>query len=437
MPPPVLYAKSSSVNIAYQIVGNGPHDVLMIPGFVSHLGLDWDEPSWVRWCERMTSFARLVRFDKRGTGLSDRPPGVPTPDERMEDARAVMDAAGLERAHVMGWSEGGPLAVMLSAAHPDRVLSLILYGTQASFVRRDDYPFNAPPREDGWFAELEATWGSVERILRNEPDTDLHAARREARYFQAAASPAAVVALVRSNSLIDIRPLLPSVRVPTLVLNRREDQAGSGASGRYMADRIPGAHFVELEGDLHQPWLGDSEAVCGEIEGFVTGVRPHRPEPGVVRAILQSDIESSTLVAHELGNRRWADLLLEYESIADNAIVAYGGRMVDRVGDGLMAEFEGPVNAIRAAQSLRTAATELGIAVRSGAHMGEVVEQDGALRGIAVHIAARVMANAAGGEVLVSQTVKDIVGGSGLQFVDRGLHALKGVEGSWRLFAVA
>ena len=425
------------MNIAFQVVGDGPVDVLMIPGWVSHLALDWDEPRWVRWCERMTSFARLVRFDKRGTGLSDRPSGIPTPDERMEDAQAVMVAAGLEQAHVMGWSEGGPLAVMLATAHPERVLSLILYGTQATFVRRDDYPFGDPPDEDDRSEEeLESTWGTVEAVLMTDPDAEPHFARRAALYNQAAASPAAAVALSRANGLLDIRPLLPSVRVPTLVLNRRGDPVGPAAAGRYMADRIPGARFVELDGDEHTLWLGDSEALCGEIEGFVTGIRPHTPEPGVVRAILQSDIEGSTVLANDLGNERWADLLREYGSMAKKVVGGYGGRIVDQIGDGLMAEFEGPVNAIRTAQRFRTTAAEIGIAVRSGIHVGEVVERDGALRGIAVHVAARVMAKATGGEILVSQTTKDICGGSGLQFTERGEHALKGLEGTWRIFAI-
>jgi hypothetical protein len=224
----------------------------------------------------------------------------------------------------------------------------------------------------------------------------------------------------QGNGLLDIRPLLPSIRVPTLVLNRSGDPVGPAAAGRYMAGRIPGARFVELDGDEHILWLGDSEALCGEIEGFVTGIRPHMPEPGVVRAILQSDIEGSTLLANDLGNERWADLLLEYGSMAGKVIAGYGGRIVDQIGDGLMAEFEGPVNAIRAAQRLRTTAAEIGIAVRSGIHVGEVVDRDGALRGIAVHVSARVMAKGGGGAILVSQTTKDICGGSGLEFTESG-----------------
>jgi pimeloyl-ACP methyl ester carboxylesterase len=437
MPPSVHYAKSGGVSIAYQSVGDRPHELLMIPGWVSHLGLDWEEPTWVRWCDRMTSFARLVRFDKRGTGLSDRPADIPTPDERMEDARAVMDAAGLRRAHVMGWSEGGPLAVMLAAAHPERVLSLILVGTQATFVRRDDYPFGDPPDEDDeWVDDFERSWGTLGTVLVSNIDAEAHYARRRAAYDQAAASPSAAVALSRANSLVDIRPLLPSLRVPTLVLNRAADPVAPGPAGRYMAERIRGARFVELDGNEHSPWLGDAAALCAEVEEFVTGIRPQLPEPGVVRAILQCDIEASTVLVRQLGDARWADLLAEYAVLVRKAVAAFGGRVVDQTGDGLMAEFEGPVNAIRAGQRLRALAGEIGVSVRSGTHIGEVVEHDGALRGVAVHVAARVMAKAAGGEVLVSQTVKDIVGGSGLAFEDRGEHRLKGVDGSWQLFAV-
>lgn len=437
MPPSVSYAKNGSVSIAYQSVGDGRNEILMIPGWVSHLALDWEEPTWVRWCDRMTSFARLVRFDKRGTGLSDRPAGIPTPDERMQDARAVMDAAGLARAHVMGWSEGGPLAIMLAVSYPERVLSLILCGTQATFVRRDDYPFGDPPDEvDQWIEELERDWGTMASVLVSSVDADRHYARRRAAYDQAAASPSAAVGLAHANSLVDVRPLLASIRVPTLVLNRVADPVASGAAGRYMADRIRGARFVELEGSEHCPWLGDSAAVCTEVEDFITGIRPRFPEPGVVRAILQSDIEGSTILVRELGDAKWADLLIEYGRLGANAVTTFGGRIVDQTGDGLMAEFEGPVNAIRAGQRLRALAAEVGVNVRSGAHIGEVVEQAGSLRGVAVHVAARVMAAALGGEVLVSQTVKDIVGGSGLTFEDRGEHQLKGIDGTWRLFAV-
>jgi class 3 adenylate cyclase len=437
---PVLYARSGDLSIAYQVVGEGPADVLMIPGWFSHLALDWEEPTWVRWVERLASFARLVRFDKRGTGMSDRPPGIPTPDERMEDARAVMDAAGLTAAHVLGWSEGGPLAILLAVTHPDRVQSLILYGTQATFRRRDDYPFGDEESEEEseeWYAELEAGWGTVDHVLVTHPDADPRFAQRRALYMQSAASPAAAVALAKSNALIDTRALLPSIHVPTLVLSRSDDPVGPGPTGRYLAERIPGARFIELTGDEHLPWLGDAEALSAEIEHFVTGVRPQALEPGIVRAILLCDLEGSTKLAHTLGDERWADLLAEYGDTAEIAVNTHSGRLIDRTGDELMAVFEGPVNAVRAAKRIQARADEFGLRARAGVHMGEVVERNGALRGIAVHLAARVMAKATGGEILVSETVKDIVAGSALRFQDRGQYELKGIEGRRRLYAVA
>ncbi len=436
MPPPVRYAKSAGLNIAYQVVGDGPRDLLMIPGWVSHLELEWEEPRWVRWCERLTQFVRLVRFDKRGTGLSDRPQGVPTPDERMEDARAVMDAAAVERAHVMGWSEGGPLAIMLAVTHPDRVQSLILSGTQAVFRRKPDYPFGEE-FDDSTLEELEREWGTEEGARFFVPDGDALTVSRLASWQRAGASPSAAVALARANAQIDVRSLLGSIRCPALVLTRRDDPVAPGPTGRYLAERIPGARFVELEGSAHYMWFGDVEPLCAEIEEFVTGVRPAAPEPGAVRAVLQCDVEGSTELAHRLGDDRWADLLAEYGRRADTAIAVHGGKLVDRTGDGLMASFEGPVSAIRAAKRIQQAVAELGLHVRAGVHMGEVLERDDGLRGIAVHLAARVMSEADGGEVLASETVKDIVAGSGLSFEDRGAHELKGIEGPRRLFAVS
>jgi pimeloyl-ACP methyl ester carboxylesterase len=433
--PLVQYARSGEVNIAYQVVGGGPHDLLMIPGWVTHLGLDWSEPRWVRWFERMTSFARVVRFDKRGTGMSDRTEGVPTPDERMEDARVVMDAAGLERAHVIGWSEGGPLAVMLAVTHPERVQSLVLHGTQATFRRRDDYPFGDEESE-AELDELERGWGSPAFARWFVPDGDAATVARLAAYQQAGASPSAAVALARANSQIDVRGLLGSIRMPTLVLNREQDPVAPGPTGRYLAERIPGARFVELEGSAHAPWLGNLERFCAEVEHFVTGVRPAEREPGAVRAILHCDIAGSTERAAGLGDERWADLLADYGRRADLAVAAHAGRIVDRTGDGLMAAFEGPVGAIRAARRLQHDALELGLGVRAGVHIGEVRRENGLLRGIAVHVAARVMALAGEGEVLVSDTVRDVVAGSELSFADRGTHQLKGIEGERRVFAV-
>ncbi|HXK13250.1 MAG TPA: adenylate/guanylate cyclase domain-containing protein, partial [Gaiellaceae bacterium] len=428
-------AHSDGVNIAYQVAGDGTADLLMIPGWVTHLALDWHEPRWVGWFERMTAFTRIVRFDKRGTGMSDRPPGIPTADERMTDALAVMDAAGLERAHVLGWSEGGPLGVMVAVAYPERVQSLILYGTQARFSRRDDYPFGDEESEDH-YGELEREWGSEIQARQFIPDADPAAIRRLAAYYQAGASPSAAAALARANAAIDVRGLLASIRVPTLVLNREHDPVAPGETGRYLAERIPASRFIQLPGSAHAPWLGDAERFCTEVEHFVTGIRPVEREPGAVRTILHCDIVGSTVRAVSLGDERWSELLADYDRTAEQAVVAHGGRIVDRTGDGFMAAFDGPVGAIRAARRLQLDTQELDLQVRAGLHIGEVREEGGLLRGIAVHVAARVMSEAAGGEVLVSETVRDVVAGANLVFSDRGAHELKGIEGQRHLFAV-
>jgi class 3 adenylate cyclase len=323
-------------------------------------------------------------------------------------------------------------------SYPERVLSLVLYGTQACFHRADDYPWGEP--EYSIERELEAVeqaWGSLAFAGYFAPAGDERFAGQWAAYQRAGASPSAAAALGQANWEIDIRPLLGAVRAATLVLSRRGDPIGPPDAARYMSDRIPGARFVELEGDDHIMWVGDIEALCGEIEHFITGVRPAAPEPGAVTTIVQCDIEGSTLLARELGDERWADVLARYGRAAELAVAAQGGRLVDRTGDGLMASFAGPVAAIRSAQRLQQEAADLGVRVRAGVHIGEVLERNGSLRGIAVHVAARVMAEAVGGDVLVSETVKDVVAGSGLRFDDRGLHKLKGIEGERRIFAVA
>lgn len=270
---PIAYVATGGVNVAYQVVEGGPAELLVIPGWISHLALDWEEPYWVAWCERMTTFARLIRFDKRGTGLSDRPAGVQSLEERMQDAHAVLNAAGVERAHVLGWSEGGPLALLLAATHPERVLSLVLYGTQACFRREPDYPWGfTEERRQSFSAEVARVWGGLAFASGFAPGGDQHFARRWAAYQRAGASPSAAAELNRMNLSIDARSLLREIQVPTLVLNRRGDPVGPPDAGRYIAEHVKGARFVELDGDDHLLWLGDSEALCAEIELFVLNV---------------------------------------------------------------------------------------------------------------------------------------------------------------------
>jgi class 3 adenylate cyclase len=324
---------------------------------------------------------------------------------------------------------------MVAVGYPERVQSLVLYGTQARFSRRDDYPFGDEESED-YYRELERDWFSERRARAFIPDADPAAIKRLAAYYQAGASPSAAVALARANATMDVRGLLGSIRVPTLVLNREHDPVAPGETGKFLADRIPGSRFIQLPGSAHAPWLGDVERFCTEVEHFVTGVRPVEREPGAVRTILHCDIVGSTARAVSLGDERWSELLAEYDRTAEQAVDAHGGRIVDRTGDGFMAAFEGPVGAIRAARRLQQDAQELDLQVRAGLHIGEVRDEDGLLRGIAVHVAARVMSEARGGEILVSETVRDVVAGANLGFSDRGARELKGIEGQRHLFAV-
>lgn len=437
MVPPVQYTRNGSVHIAYQMVGDGPVDILMIPGWTSHLTVEWEEPTFVRFMERLTAFARCVRFDKRGTGLSDRPPGLPTLEERMEDAHVVMDAAGLERAAVFGWSEGGPMSILFAATYPQRTSALVLYGTKPCFVRTSDYPWGIAPEEiESALNRLEAGWGRIP-MVHLAPTGNERYRSWLLRYQQAAASPAAAVALQRANCQIDVRDILSAVHVPTLVLSRRDDPVGPGPAGRHLAERIPGARFIELEGGDHTMWLGDVEALVGEIEEFLTGTRHRIVSDRVLATILIADVERSTEHLVQMGDAAWQDLLSHIYQIARRQFEMFHGRDPQLVGDQLLAVFEGPVRAIRCAQAILRDAESLGLRLRAGIHTGEVEQTRATLSGLAVHLTARVAALAQGGEILVSQTVRDIVAGSGLSFADGGVHTLKGVPEARRVFRVA
>jgi pimeloyl-ACP methyl ester carboxylesterase len=438
--PETRYAKSGDLNIAYQVAGEGPLDLVYVAGWISNVELAWDEPLYARFLRRLSSFSRLIMFDKRGTGLSDPVPldALPTLEERMDDLRAVLDAVGSERAALFGHSEGGNMSVLFAAAHPERTVALVTFGIFAKRIWSPDYPWAPTPearRET--IEQLERDWGADMDLAELAPSADGAFKRRLATYLRRSASPGAACALLRMNTDIDTRAVLPTIRVPSLVLHRRGDLDANVEEGRWIASQIPGARFVELAGVDHLPWVGDQDAVLDEVQEFLTGVRPP-PEPDrVLATVLFTDIVGSTERAAELGDRRWRELLERHHDLVRRQLARFQGREIDTAGDGFLASFDGPARAVRCAGAIGLALQELGLEVRAGVHTGEVELTDGRVGGIAVHIGARVAASAGPGEVLVSSTVKDLVAGSGIDFEERGTHVLKGVPGEWQLYAVS
>jgi pimeloyl-ACP methyl ester carboxylesterase len=435
--PETHYAKSGDVNIAYQVVGDGLRDLVLVPGFVSHLDNDWDDPRSAHLLERLASFSRLIRFDKRGTGLSDRPGGLPDLETRMDDVRAVMDAAGSERAALFGYSEGGPMSCLFAATHPDRTTALVLYGTYAKRVDPDDdYPWVATGEQRQAYADqIEREWGFESDLGTMAPNADAALTAWWRARARASASPGAARALILMNSRIDVRHVLPTIRVPTLVLHRSADRDSRLEEGRYLADHIPGARFVELAGEDHIPWI-DADQIVDEVEEFLTGVR-RGPEPDrVLATVLLTDIVGSSEHAVELGDRRWRELLEAHHALVRGELARWRGREVDTAGDGFLATFDGPARAIRCACAIRDGLHAFGLEIRAGLHTGECEIISGKVGGIAVHTAARVAARAAPGEVLVSGTVRDLIAGSGIELEDRGVHSLKGIPREWPLLAV-
>ena len=435
------YARSGDVSIAYQVVGGGPFDLVYVPGWVSNVELMWDEPDYAAFLERLASFSRLIIFDQRGTGLSDPVPldQLPTLEQRMDDVRAVMDAVGSDRAALLGHSEGGNMCVLFSATYPDRTTALVLVGCYAKRIRSDDYPW-APAPEDREH-EIEATetrWGSPDMLRELVPSkaNDDAFERWVGRYLRQSASPKAAVALLRMNTQIDVRGVLPAIRVPTILIYRTDDADVHVDEGRYIAERIPGARFVEVPGADHSMWTGDAAAILDEIEEFLTGVR-RGPEPDrVLATVLFTDVVGSTELATRLGDRAWRDLLGRHHAAIRRELGRWRGREVDTAGDGFLATFDGPARAIRCAVAVVDAVRGLGMEIRAGVHTGEVEVSNGDLRGIAVHIGSRVSSLAAPNEVLVSRTVADLVAGSGIVLAERGEHELKGVPGTWLVYAV-
>lgn len=430
------YAKSGDVHIAYQVIGDGPRDIVFVPGWISHVELGWAFPAFAHLLERLASFSRLIIFDKRGTGLSDPVATVPTIEERMADLSALMDAAGSERAILFGECEGVPMAVVFAATHPERTDGLLLYGGMPAVHTNLDEP--------RWIDEADALRDAVDNCGQGKTvelfAPSLATSDRERRsmgeFERAAASPGMACALLESLRDIDVAGAAASVHVPTLILHRRDDFVPIGPA-RELAGLIADARFVELEGSDHALTVGDTEAIVGEVEEFVTGAR-HQPEPTrALLTVLFTDIVGSTRLAADLGDARWRTLLDEHNRVVRRQIEEHRGREIKTVGDGFLVTFDGPARAIWCARAITNAVSELGIQVRVGIHTGEAELLGDDIGGMAVHIGARVVALAGPDEVLVTRTVRDLVAGSGITFTDRGAHELKGVPGTWDVLAVA
>ena len=436
--PEIRYAASGDVSIAYAVLSDGPVDLVYVHGFAGNLDAELETPVYRPFHERLASFSRFILFDRRGTGLSDRMREAPTLETRMDDLRAVLDAVGSERAVVVATFEAASMCLLFAATYPERVMALVLYNPIAKGTRAPDYPWADPPDVPLTVDDLRRTWGSVEFAESHARDMapsfadDPAFVRHMARMQRLAASPSAAMTIIRMAMDVDVRDVLPAIRVPTLVLN----MPAKRGEAEYIVARIPGARRFEVPGpDFMITLLGS--AVYDEIERFVDSVRGEAPPDTVLATILFTDIVRSTETASELGDRAWAELVERHHALVRGHLDRFRGRELDTAGDGFFATFDGPVRAIRCAEAITQAVPDLGLQVRAGLHTGECELVDGKVAGIAVNIGARVASHAGAGEVLVSQTVKDLVAGSGLEFDDRGATELKGVPGEWRLYAVA
>jgi pimeloyl-ACP methyl ester carboxylesterase len=444
-PAETRYARSGDVHIAYQVTGEGPFDLVFVPPFVSHVELAWQVPSTVKLIERLSSFSRLIRFDKRGTGMSDRVEGLPTLETRMDDVRAVMDAAGSEKAAILGASEGGPMSTLFAATYPDRCWALVLFGSYASQRPAPDYPWAASDDEFRAILDEYSRWGTPQDARETADALAPSSSEAEraalATVIRQGASPGAAKALALMNREMDVRGILDAIRVPTLVMNRTGDAPRIVGGSKYLAEHIPGAQHVELPGSDHAISAGNTPAVLDEVEQFLReSWHAHLHEESepdrVLSTVLFTDIVGSTAKAAELGDRGWRELLSEHHGVIRRELARGRGRELDTAGDGFFASFDGPARAIRCARRISEEVTRLGIEIRAGLHTGECEVMEGKVGGIAVHIGARVASEAGPGEVLVSSTVKDLVAGAGIEFSDRGAFELRGVPGEWRLFAV-
>ncbi len=439
MAPDTRYARSGDLHIAYQVVGEGPIDLVYVPSWISQVEHYWDEPVVAGYFERLASFSRLIMFDRRGSGLSDPVPSAPTLEEQIDDVVAVMDAAASEQAAIFALLDGGSMAALFAATHPERTNALVLYEAMARTSWAEDYPW-APRHEEREASLRDAiSWGDGSRVAALSPGAAENPRVRAwfARLERLSASPGTAIKLMRMNGEIDVRAVLPSIQAPTLVLHRPDDGLVDVRHSRYLAEHIPGARYVELPGEETLVFGSDADGELDEIEEFLTGVRPVRDPERILATVMFSDIVDSTSRAAELGDRRWRDLLDLIDRSIGQELSRFRGRTVKSMGDGFLATFDGPARAIRCATSIGAVAqAQFGLQIRSGLHTGEIEVMGSDVGGIAVHIGARVGATAAPGEVLVSGTVKDLVVGSGIRFEDRGERELRGVPGQWRLWAV-
>jgi DNA-binding winged helix-turn-helix (wHTH) protein/pimeloyl-ACP methyl ester carboxylesterase/class 3 adenylate cyclase len=440
--PETKYARSGDVNIAYQVIGDGPLDLVFVMGWISHLEYFWRDPSFARFLRRLASFSRLILFDKRGTGLSDRVQlhELPTLEQRMDDVRAVMEAVGSDRAALCGVSEGGPMSALFAATYPERTVALVMIGTYAKRIWAQDYPW-APTADERahFYEEIQRHWGGPVGIEERAPSKINDAQFREwwATYLRMGASPGAAVALTKMNAEVDVRHVLPTIRVPTLVLHREGDMCLKVEEGRYVAERIPTAKYIELPGVDHLPFVGDQDALLNEIEEFLTGVR-HTAEPErVLATLLFARIVDSPQHAAAHGASAWQNLLQRFRAHISREVAWFRGREIDMTGTGPLATFDGPARAVRCACAVSEYASRLGIEIRAGLHTGECdLLEENRVGGLAVEIGSEIRDRARAGEVLVSHTVKDLVAGSGLQFREHGAQAFEKIPGQWQLYKV-
>ena len=439
MRPKTHYAKAGDISIAYQVTGDGPIDLVRVPGWITNVDYDWEYPPQARLIERFSQFTRFIRFDKRGTGLSDREVGYPTLEQRMEDVHAVMDAVGSKRAVLFGSSEGGNMSILFAGTYPDRTAALILHGCQARGEWAPDYPW-APTKEETYkiLEQMERDWGEVASLKDGAPSlaNDQLAQEWSSAYMRYAASPKAAVAMWKLGAEVDVRGILSSIRVPTLVLQKEHDRWTKQEEGRYLASNIPNAKFVLLPGTDHSIWGDGQDRLIEEIQEFVTGVRPVQTHERVLLTVLFTDIVGSTRLAAEKGDQQWKELLQKHHDVARNEFRRHGGTEVKSTGDGFLVSFVGPTPAINCATAIRDRMATLSVPIRAGIHTGECNVRAGDLSGLAVHLASRLLTHAGQGEVVVSRTVKDLLVGSEFKFDDRGETALRDIPGLWQIYSV-